>query len=207
MKGNNDNIVIENRVLRSIINCEGVVTIPSEVIKIGKGAFKGSGITSVVFEGNNLKSIEDEAFRDCTRLTNIMIPEGVIQIGDNAFSGCSGLDYIGIPESIVVVGDNILDNCKSDLFIIGKEGSEAANIANQYKFTLRSDSAHAIAAFEQASAEKTNNETREFDIFGETISCSNTLSKYHDNLEYYSNRTMCCGFLYQIQITNCMFLQ
>ena len=188
MQNNSENIVIENKVLRSINNCEGVVTIPPEVIKIGKGAFKGSEVSSVVFEGNNLKSIEDEAFRNCTRLKNIMIPEGVIQIGDNAFEGCSNLDYIGIPESVVVVGDNILDNCKSDLFVIGKEGSEAFNIANQYKITLRSDSANAIAAFEQASAEKTKKETREFDIFGETILCSNTLSKYHDTLEYYSSR-------------------
>ena len=188
MKDYSDNLVIENKVLKSVIGECRTVTIPSEVIKIGKGAFKGSGISSVVFEGNRLKSIEDDAFRDCTRLKNVMIPEGVIQIGDNAFSGCINLDYIGIPESVVVVGDNVLDNCKSDLFVIGKEGSEAANIANQYKFTLRSDSANAIAAFEQASAEKTKNETREFDIFGETILCSNTFSKYHDTLEYYSSR-------------------
>lgn len=141
MKGNSDNLVIENKVLKSVDGECIVVTIPSEVIKIGKGAFKGSGISSVVFEGNSLKSIDDEAFRDCARLTNIMIPEGVIQIGDNAFSGCINLDYIGIPESVVVVGDNVLDNCKSDLFVIGKEGSEAANIANQYNLTLRSDSA------------------------------------------------------------------
>lgn len=188
MKGNSNTLIIENKVIKGINSSESMVTIPSDVIRIGKGAFKGSNLSSVVFEGNNLKSIDDDAFRDCTRLTNIMIPEGVVQIGDNAFFGCSQLDYIGIPESVMVVGDNILDNCKSGLFVIGKEKSEAANIADHYKLTLKSDSAHAISAFEQANTAKAKIETKVFDIFGENISCSNTLSKYHNNLEYYSSR-------------------
>lgn len=179
---------IENGVLKAVDLQSATVTIPSEVVKIGKGAFEGSQVTSVVFAGNKLKIIDDNAFRNCTHLKNIMIPEGVVQIGDNAFYGCSSLEYIEIPESVVIVCDDILGNCNDSLFIIGKANTEAENVANQYHLTLRSDRTYAISAHERSSAAKSNIKTETFDIFGESVTVSNSLSKYHSNLEYYSSR-------------------
>ena len=72
--------------------------------------------------------------------------------------------------------------------ILGKANTEAENIANQYNLVLRSDRFNAISAFERASVSKSNIETETFDIFGESVTASNSLSKYHSNLEYYSSR-------------------
>lgn len=49
---------IENGTLIGISEECKSVTIPSEVKRIGKGAFKGSNIESVSFTGSALKSIE-----------------------------------------------------------------------------------------------------------------------------------------------------
>ena len=184
----NNNLIVENGILKAIDIESSTITIPAEIIRIGKGVFRGSKVTSVKFEGEKLRSIDDDAFRDCTRLKNIMIPEGVIQIGDNAFYGCLSLEYIGIPESVVLVGDNILGNCNRNLIIIGKDQSEAASVASKYNLPLIGDYIHAISTFDKATAEKSCIETKTFDIFGESVTCSNTLSKYHSNLEYYSSR-------------------
>ena len=51
--------------------------------------------TYVIKEG--CKIICDEAFRDCTKLTSIEIPSGVMGIGIGAFSGCLSLESITLP--------------------------------------------------------------------------------------------------------------
>ena len=71
-------------------------------------------IPSVVSnEGNSYKtySIGDDAFRDCTNLTSITIPEGVTEIGEYTFFGCRKLTTITIPEGVTSIGDYAFQNC------------------------------------------------------------------------------------------------
>ena len=80
--------------------CEGEVRIPSVVeyngdpyvvTAIGEGAFRGcSGLTSIKLP-DTLRSIGDSAFYGCYSLSSITIPRGVQSIGDDAFNGCLGL--------------------------------------------------------------------------------------------------------------------
>lgn len=53
------------------------------------------------------------AFRYCTGLTSINIPDGVTSIGECAFNGCSSLTSISIPESVVYIGGSGFWNCTS----------------------------------------------------------------------------------------------
>ena len=46
-----------------------------------------------------MTSIGDSAFRNCTALTSIVIPNNVINIGDSAFSGCSNLATITLEST------------------------------------------------------------------------------------------------------------
>ena len=53
------------------------------------------------------------AFRDCSSLTSITIPNSVTSIGNNAFENCSSLTSVTIPNSVTSIGSNAFRNCSS----------------------------------------------------------------------------------------------
>lgn len=55
-------------------------------------------------ETYSVTSIEGEAFRDCSGLTSVTIPNSVTSIGQEAFSGCSDLTSVTIPNSVTSIG-------------------------------------------------------------------------------------------------------
>ena len=57
--------------------------------------------------------ISNYAFRGCSSLTGITIPDGVTSIGDGAFRGCSSLTSINIPDGVTSIGDGAFSDCSS----------------------------------------------------------------------------------------------
>ena len=53
------------------------------------------------------------AFRDCSGLTSITIPNSVTTIGSYAFRDCSGLTSITIPNSVTSIGSSAFFGCSS----------------------------------------------------------------------------------------------
>jgi len=77
------------------------------------GTASGSLDIPSTYNGLPVTSIGDNAFSDCTSLTNITIPGSVTSIGDNAFSSCFSLTSITIPGSVTSIGDYAFGNCSS----------------------------------------------------------------------------------------------
>ena len=69
---------------------EGFVSIPSEVTYNG-GTFK-------------VKEINRFAFRLCSKITSVNIPEGVTRVGEFAFQGCNSLEEIDLCTTLKTIG-------------------------------------------------------------------------------------------------------
>ena len=76
---------------------------------------KASGALTIpaIIEGKTVTSIGRAAFRGCTRLTGITIPDGVTSIGGFAFFGCTSLTSITIPDGVTSIGEGALAGCSS----------------------------------------------------------------------------------------------
>ena len=52
----------------------------------------------------SVTSIGWDAFRNCSDLTSVTIPNSVTSIGEYSFYGCSGLTSLSIPNSVMSIG-------------------------------------------------------------------------------------------------------
>ena len=96
------------------------IIIPSSVNSIGRAAFWGTSLTTVVIP-NGVTSISAELFRTTTSLTSVTIPNSVTSIEDAAFDGTS-LASITIPSSVTRIGWMAFSHNHSLTSIIIPEG-------------------------------------------------------------------------------------
>ncbi len=77
------------------------VTFPSDIRSIAEGAFhmSESSLKSIVFLGNQITALGDEAFYGLDKLTEINLPASVKSIGDGTFYGCSAVEKITAENS------------------------------------------------------------------------------------------------------------
>ena len=72
-------------------------------------------LSSIVLP-NGLKEIGDDAFAECKLLVSIKLPANLETIGNRAFSMCKKITYVKIPNSVKIIGSNAFswcDNLKS----------------------------------------------------------------------------------------------
>ena len=71
--------------------------------------FSASSVTKVVFGGKN---VPYSILKNATKVTEVVIAEGVTSIVNGAFAGCTGLASLVIPEGVTSIGGGF-DGCSS----------------------------------------------------------------------------------------------
>ena len=83
------------------------------VTSIGYEAFRDCSSLRTITIPNSVKSIGESAFYYCRSLTTITIPDSVTSIGDWAFYRCDRFTTITIPDSVTSIGDSAFRSCSS----------------------------------------------------------------------------------------------
>ena len=101
---------------------EGDIIIPSQVefdddlyivTSIGFSAFRNCSSLNSVRIPETVITIEWFAFSCCSAISSIIIPSSVKCIGDNAFANCTALSNLIISSGVLVIGDYAFSGCES----------------------------------------------------------------------------------------------
>ncbi len=93
-----------NKVYHSAGNC---------IIKTASKTLIAGCCKSIIPNDGSVADIGEGAFADCSSLTSIVIPAGVINIGSMAFIGCTALKSLIISDTVTKIGDFALAGCIS----------------------------------------------------------------------------------------------
>jgi len=77
---------------------------------IKKLFFRNTKITGVVIP-NGVISIGNSAFRDCAYITSVIIPNSVTSIENSAFQSCSRLNGVTIGSGVTKIGNYAFADC------------------------------------------------------------------------------------------------
>ncbi len=85
----------------------------ANITTIEQDAFRGCSSLKSINIPNTVTTIEEAAFYKCSSLRSITIPIGVKKIGGCAFCGCSSLGSIDIPNTVTTIGRHAFNDCSS----------------------------------------------------------------------------------------------
>ena len=98
----------------------------------GKGCGVPKDVTSVRFHPSVVE-VEDDAFRSCIKLREVMFNERLQKIGFSAFSKCTSLASIKLPSTVTEIGHYAFYNCYNLREVVFNEGLQKIG---QYAFWL-----------------------------------------------------------------------
>ena len=84
-------------------------------------------------------AIGDDAFRGCSALKKVTIPQSVTSIGDSAFAGCHNLDSVTINDAATSIGNRAFTECPlTTTLSLGKKITTIGDDAFYYCIELES---------------------------------------------------------------------
>lgn len=86
------------------------VIMSDDVTSIGKSAFLGSGLTSIVFS-KNITEIKEDCFQKCYSLLSATLPEKITALPSSLFSSCFALKEVVLPNGIKEIPSSLFENC------------------------------------------------------------------------------------------------
>lgn len=120
-------------------NCTALTTFTSTTAlkTVGQSAFQGCSQLTGTFNFSEMTSIKSNAFNGCviletgdvnlakatflgggifrdnTKITSAIIPEGITEVGGSMFRGCSNLKKVTLPSTIAKINGNAFEGCSS----------------------------------------------------------------------------------------------
>jgi len=121
MYGENNRTDVYDKVVKK--TSDTMLEYMSSYVYTGKGQKVSKSVVSVQVHPSVIE-IEDNAFKDCTQLKEVVFNTGLRKIGDNAFYGCEllGMGSITLPSTLTVIGRSAFEDCSSLRVVVLNEG-------------------------------------------------------------------------------------
>ena len=128
----------KTQILYYPVEKQGEYVVPDTVTEIGANVFVGrKGLTKITI-GYNVTVIGDAAFKDCTKLAEIVwseTPEGetekLLTIGERAFENCDSFVTFALPARVTALGVKAFYDCDYIASFTFAAGSRLAKIGEQ----------------------------------------------------------------------------
>ena len=88
------------------------VVLSSRIESIGSNAFSNCiNLSYVDMSSSHVETIDSCAFYGCTKLTDLILPEGLLTIGGEAFENCTSLVSVVLPDSVTTIWSKAFRGC------------------------------------------------------------------------------------------------
>lgn len=88
------------------------LTLSSQLVQLPEGVFsRCSRLTDIVWPEGSIESLGTNCFSQCTSLTSVTLPNSVTDIGDYCFQNCSNLSTIRFSEALKNIGMSAFSDC------------------------------------------------------------------------------------------------
>lgn len=88
------------------------ITIPASIGRLGTAAFEGTGLTNVVIPDTVLQ-VDPAVFQNCTELVSVKLPARLAEIDQYMFANCISLQHVDMPDTITKINIYAFHNCTS----------------------------------------------------------------------------------------------
>ena len=88
------------------------IVLPNGITHIGNNAFSNCTGLSEITIPNTVTSIGNYTFYGCSGFTSITIPNSVTSIGYSAFADCSSLTYVSLSQNVATIEESTFSDCE-----------------------------------------------------------------------------------------------
>lgn len=107
------------------------ITVSQGITRVGSYAFRGCTALERLELPQTLTSIGEYAFTGCASLETVDLPQGLTTIGNSAFRSCGVLSSVTVPQSVTKLGTRVFSFC-SKLVLTVWPDSRAEKYATEY---------------------------------------------------------------------------
>ena len=101
-------------IIPATVNLDGVTY---KVTSIADNAFKNNTEMTTLVIGKNIVRIGKSSFENCKKLKKVTIGKKVIKIGKKAFYKCSNLKTLTIGKDVISISDSAFEKCTALTFV------------------------------------------------------------------------------------------
>ena len=106
------------------------ITIPEGVTTIATQTFRGASFSQITF--TNPVTLSHLSFGSC-QITELILPEGITEIGKSAFNDCKKLTKVVFPSTLKTVGENTFTGCD---YLTSVKFNEGLETIGSYAFNI-----------------------------------------------------------------------